>query len=211
VSVLGPMRHRTKHGPPIDVRVESTRVSFAGRPCLLCTVIDETDRRRLEARLHETDRLWRSLVESSPDIVVVVDIEGTVHFVNRARPPFAGRRIVGAKIWEFATEGSEPRMRALLGKLAETRQAARYEAPGIRAADGTMPWYEVCAIPLALDGPVDRVLWIATDVTLRRTAVEKLGFQAALLSQVSQPVVADGAMPPSRRGSARSSREARSR
>jgi len=50
VVVMGPYRHRSKGGACLDVRIEATRVVFSGRPCLLCTVIDETGRRRLEER-----------------------------------------------------------------------------------------------------------------------------------------------------------------
>ena len=193
VAVEGPFVHKRKDGTVLDVRLETTRVTFGGRPAVLSTVIDETRRRRLEERLTETDRLWRALVESSPDVVLIVDPDGTVLFVNRAQAPFLGRTVMGEKIWAFTPEGGEARIRPMLQKLAETRQAVRYEAPGVEHA-GVTPWYEVCAIPLVIDGSVDRILWTATNVTIRRTALEKLGFQAAILSQVSQPVVAtDGA------------------
>jgi two-component system, cell cycle sensor histidine kinase and response regulator CckA len=146
--------------------------------------------RRLEERLKESDRLWRSLVESSPDVVLLIDPEGTVLFCNRVRAPFEGRTVVGAKIWEFAAGDGESRLRSVLRKLVETREAFRYEAPGVPAADGANVWFEVCAIPLVIDGVVERIIWSATDVSVRRNALETLKFQAALLSQVSQPVIA---------------------
>jgi two-component system cell cycle sensor histidine kinase/response regulator CckA len=104
----------------------------------------------------------------------VIDTEGTVVFINRIRAPFAGRAVRGEKIWSFATPGSEPRMRQQLQRLVETREAMRYEAPGI--ADGTHehPWFEVSAIPLVRDGVVDRILWAATDVTVRKSLEEQL-------------------------------------
>jgi PAS domain S-box-containing protein len=190
VAVTGPHRHRRKDDARLDVRIEATRVTFEGRACLLCTVIDETGRRRLEERLEDSDRLWRALVDASPDVVLIVDPKGTVLFVNRVRTPFVGRTVVGAKIWDFAVDDSEARIRPVLRKLVETREAMRYEGPGLPAPDGTKLWYEVCAIPVVIDGSVERILWTATDITVRRIAVEKLAFQAALLSQVSQPVVA---------------------
>jgi PAS domain S-box-containing protein len=168
-------------------------VTFGGRSALVSTVIDETTRRRLEERLNETDRLWQALVESSPDVVLIVDPTGTVLFVNRVRSAFAGQLVVGAKIWDLALENAEARIRPVLDRLVTTQQAMRYDAQG-KAGDGGVAWYEVCAIPLVIDGSVGRILWTATDVTARRIAVEKLTFQAAILSQVSEPVVAtDGA------------------
>jgi two-component system cell cycle sensor histidine kinase/response regulator CckA len=192
VLVEGPLVHRTKDGHLLDVRVETTRVTFANRRAVLSTVIDESRRRHLERRLSETDGLWQALVESSPDLVMLVDPTGTVLFVNRARTPFSDRVVVGEKIWAFALPDGEARLQALLRRLVESQQAIRYEAPGL--GDGGAAWYEVCTIPLVIDGEVKRILWTATDVTARRTALEKVSFQAAVLSQVSQPVVAtDGA------------------
>ena len=190
----GPQLHRTKSGARLQVRTETTRLRFEGRDAMLTTVIDETQRRRLEERVAEADKMWRALVESSPDVVLVVDTEGTVQFINRIRPPFVGRTVVGAKIWDFAADGAEARIRPLLRKLVETREAVRYEAPGVPPPGADKIWFEVCAIPLVVDGSVDRILWSATDVTARRNSLDTLAFQAALLSQVSQPVVGtDGA------------------
>ena len=134
--------------------------------------------------------LWRALVEASPDVVLVVDPDGTILFVNRIAPVFADRQVVGRKIWEFAV-GDEPRAR-LQGQLAEVvakRKAVFFENPGYRV-DGSRGWYEVRAIPVVVEGRIDRILWSSTDVSERRNAVERLAFQARLLDQISQPVVA---------------------
>jgi two-component system, cell cycle sensor histidine kinase and response regulator CckA len=174
VMVFGPFRHRRKDGTRLDVRIEATRLEFEGRIGLLSTVIDETDRRRLEERLHEADQLWRSLVESSPDVVLIVDVEGTVLFFNRAQTPFLGRTVVGDKIWNFAAEGGEARIRPVLRKLVETREAFRYESEGPPIVEGQPRWYEVSAIPVVVDGSVDRILWIAADVTVRKSLEAQL-------------------------------------
>jgi two-component system, cell cycle sensor histidine kinase and response regulator CckA len=174
VTVDGPYRHRTRDNGRIEVRIETTRIAFQGRPALLSTVIDETHRRLLEERLEETDRLWRALVDSSPDIVLLVDAEGTVLFVNRVGPPFERSAIVGNKIWEFASGAGEARIRPVLRKLVETREALRYEAEGPHIPNAPPTWYEVCAMPVVVDGTVDRILWIATDVTARKSLEAQL-------------------------------------
>jgi len=116
---------------------------------------------------------WRALVENSPDIVIIVDTEGTALFVNQTRPPFTGRAVVGAKLWEFTPDAGEARIRAVLRRLADTGEAVRYEWPGY-GPDGGTAWYEVSAIPLRIGGKVDRVLWTATDVTARKRLEEQL-------------------------------------
>jgi len=134
--------------------------------------------------------LWRALVEASPDVVLVVDPTGTILFTNRVVPAFADQGIVGRKIWEFAMgDAAAERLRGKLREVVETRKAILYENAGVRS-DGSPGWYEVRAIPVAVEGAIDRIVWSATDVSERKTAEERLGFQAHVLDQVSQPVVA---------------------
>jgi two-component system, cell cycle sensor histidine kinase and response regulator CckA len=140
---------------------------------------------------HEKEAvLWRALVEASPDIVLVVDPDGTVLFSNRVAPTFADRGVVGRKIWEFAVgDDARARLQDRLREVVETRRAVFYENPGI-LADGSEGWYEVRGIPVVIDGRIDRIVWSATDISERRRTVERLAFQAHLLDQVSQPIVA---------------------
>ncbi len=116
-----------------------------------------------------TDRLWRALVESSPDVIMVVDVQGTVLFLNRARPPFERERVVGSKLWLSSHDLSEERLMSVLHKVVATRQALRYEGPE------PPRWYEISVIPVVTEGVVDRVLWIAADVTARKDLERQLG------------------------------------
>ena len=140
---------------------------------------------------HERDaELWRALVEASPDVVLVVAPDGTILFSNRVAPVFADRGVVGRKIWDFAVgEDARERLQGQLREVVETRRAILYENPGV-LADGSQGFYEVRGIPVVIEGRVDRIVWSATDISGRRHAVDRLAFQARLLDQISQPVVA---------------------
>ncbi|HEX3343087.1 MAG TPA: PAS domain S-box protein, partial [Polyangiaceae bacterium] len=115
---------------------------------------------------------------------------GTVLFVNRLVPLFADRNVVGSKIWEYVPDKAAERLQARLREVVESRRAIYYENAGYRA-DGTIGWYEVRAIPVVVDGSIDRIVWATTDVTERRNASERIAFQAEILDQVSQPVIAN--------------------
>jgi PAS domain S-box-containing protein len=133
--------------------------------------------------------LWRALVEASPDVVLVVDPTGTVLFANRVERYFMGGGVVGRKIWEFAVGDAAVRLQSKLREVVETRKALYYENAGHRA-DGTPGWYDVRAIPVIVDGTIDRIVWSATDVSERKQAGERLAVQAQILDQISQPVIA---------------------
>jgi PAS domain S-box-containing protein len=172
VAFEAPWKHHRKDGSRLDIRGYATRTTFAGQAAILAVLIDETPRRALEARWREADGMWRSLVDTSPDVVTIFDLEGTVLFVNRIRAPFADRQIVGSKVWEFAGEGGPDRLMALIERVTRTREAVVYEAPGPSA--GGAAWYEARAIPLVIDESVQRVMLIATDITERKLAADKV-------------------------------------
>jgi two-component system cell cycle sensor histidine kinase/response regulator CckA len=116
---------------------------------------------------------WRALVEASPDLVLVVDVTGTIVFANRVVSVYAERGIVGGKIWEFAVGDAHTRLTEKLAQVIETRKAVVYENQGLRA-DGSPGWYEVRAIPVVVDGKVDRLIWASSDITERKRLEEQL-------------------------------------
>jgi PAS domain S-box-containing protein len=122
----------------------------------------------------QADRLWRALVTSSPDDILVTDPDGTVLFINRVRPPFEGYTIVGEKIWRLSPNADpEERLRGVLRRVVATREPIAWETLGIRP-DGSRGWFETRALPLLIDGAVDRVVFIASDVTERKLASDRL-------------------------------------
>jgi PAS domain S-box-containing protein len=135
---------------------------------------------------HEWDGIyWRALVEASPDVLVVVDLTGTILFVNRVVSTFAGRTVLGSKLWDFAVgEDAKARLGAKLREIAETKKALVYEHPGFRP-DGTSGWYEVRAIPVILEGKVDRVLWASSDISERKHVEAQLR-QAQKMDAIGQ-------------------------
>ena len=116
---------------------------------------------------------WRSLVEASPDLVLVVDVTGTILFVNRVVPFLAERGVVGRKMWEFAVGDAASRITEKLREVVESRKAVVYDNPGLRS-DGSAGWYEVRAIPVLVDGVVARVLWASSDISERKQLEERL-------------------------------------
>jgi PAS domain S-box-containing protein len=172
VAFEAPWKHHRKDGSRIDIRGYATRTTFAGQAAILAVLIDETPRRAVEARWREADGMWRSLVDTSPDVVTIFDLEGTVLFVNRIRAPFADRQIVGSKVWAFAGDGGTDRIAALIERVVRTREAVVYEAQGPSAYG--VAWYEARAIPLVMDESVQRVMLIATDITERKLAADKV-------------------------------------
>jgi PAS domain S-box-containing protein len=122
--------------------------------------------------VHEMhDVYWRAFVEASPDFVLVVDATGTILEINTVVSNMGP--VVGRKIWQFGTGDAQTRIKEKLAAVVETRKAVVYSTPGIRR-DGTLGWYEVRLIPVAMHERVERVLWTSSDITERVNAAESL-------------------------------------
>ena len=62
----------------------ANRIEFAGEPAIMGNILDITERKRAEEALRESEKRYRTVLEASPDPVVVYDMEGKVTFTNPA-------------------------------------------------------------------------------------------------------------------------------
>ena len=127
------------------------------------------------ARLRGSETRYRTLVESAPDWVSIVDRDGTCRFVNQAGLGALGRaadEIVGGDLTRLCGEDAAGPM---LGALAEAGSSGRaaFEAV-ITGPRGRRTW-EFAAVALPAEAPHGgAVMLIGTDTTDRRDAETRL-------------------------------------
>jgi len=169
----------------VILSVQSTE--FDGETALITGFYDVTARREAEEALRESEERWRSLSENAPDIIVTVDRAGTILATNRTVPGFSVEEVVGSTVYDYIAEEHHDCVRQALRDTFEGGAGARIEILGTGASDA-MAWYNVRLGPFMRDGRVATATWIATDVTDRKHAHDKLRRSEELYSAVVQNV-----------------------
>ena len=134
-----------------------------------------TERKRTEDALGHVEARFLSLVEHAPNVIVTIDLEGTILFVNRSVPVDEREpwELIGSSVFELA--GGQNRQ-DLADAIAEihARKGAYEFSLRARASTSAGPedarWYQVQGAPVMRGGHVAAITMILTDVTERRRA-----------------------------------------
>ena len=54
-----------------------------------------------QKKLNESEELWRSLVETAPDVITTVDRQGKIHFINQSLSNDTPDQIIGKSFYEY--------------------------------------------------------------------------------------------------------------
>ena len=159
------------------------------------------ERRAAEARLHERDAHYRSIVESSLDAIVSIDEGGRVIEFNPAAESMFGRprsQAIGGDLAELIIpERMRGSHRAGLARHVATGQSAlidrRLEMTGLRADGSEFPLELTIS---NMSGPAPRFIGFIRDLSERRRAeeaaqraMERIAEQASLLDRARDAIL----------------------
>jgi PAS domain S-box-containing protein len=138
---------------------------------------DVTERCRAEQALRESEAQYRSLVETSRDLIWSLDLEGRWSFVNNAARTIYGYEpdeMLGRSVLEFVrSERVEP-SRHMLEELRAGKPRFHFDTEHVRK-DGAIVFLSVNAIPTRDSyGNVVGITGTSTDLTARRQAEQRV-------------------------------------
>ncbi|MFZ5892656.1 MAG: PAS domain-containing protein [Myxococcota bacterium] len=140
-----------------------------GEPLVLQVTSDLTERRRLVEQLSRSEEFRKIIVENLPDYVLLVDADCRIRWINRSAPGLTLEQIMGAPIDNFMRPEDVPRVRAAVASVIETGSPTQYEVEAY--GDGVQQaWYATRVVPVGTQVPVENVLLIVSDVTVRKRA-----------------------------------------
>ncbi|HEY5514477.1 MAG TPA: PAS domain S-box protein, partial [Geomonas sp.] len=164
---------RRSDSATIELEANGTRTQLNGKPAIIGTLLDITERKRAE---EELSKLWRA-VEQSPVSVVITDLFGKIEYVN---PRFA--EVTGYTVAELV--GQNPRIlksgtmdREFYQSLWRTISSGREWHGELhnRKKSGELFWESgsISAVKNS-EGRITHFVGVKEDVTERKQAVDQL-------------------------------------
>nr|MBA3900719.1 PAS domain S-box protein [Bacteroidota bacterium] len=188
------IRYRIKDGSYIWV--EGTLTNFLeaeGINAIVANFRDVTERKKSEKILQASEEFNRTILESSPDCLKVIDNEGRLQFMNsngcKLMEVDDFNSLKNKYWWDMWGDENKQIVRASVKKSLEGK-AARFEAfsPTLK---GNGKWWDVMLSPVTktADG-IEQIISVSRDITEKKKSEEANSFKANLLNTIGQSAIA---------------------
>jgi len=142
----------------------------------IATIRDVTEQKRAEEEVRRSERKYRTLVENSPDVIMNIDREGTILFINHTLPQFTVEGVIGTHVTDYISADQAVIYRKKIEKLFDTGEPQSIVLDSV----GQTRWQSQL-IPIMQEGKIESALVIASDITERDRAATELENSVSLL------------------------------
>ncbi len=180
------LEHRviTRDGRTVWVRNEAALVSQEDGTghCWHGVIYDISERKRHEEELGHSEKRFRSLVQSTSGVVLVVERDGTILYASPSLGAWVGTSqsivVPGSDCFDLLHRDDAARFRQFLADSTSVNGVSRDIEVRLRSAGGGWRRAEVIATNLTDDPDVQGIVLNARDVTERRDLEDLLSHQA---------------------------------
>jgi PAS domain S-box-containing protein len=156
---LGRIVARTSDGKPLKVRG---------------IIVDISERKQIETRCAESEAKWKTLIDTSPDGIVISTLDGIILFVSDRMLAQTGYKsaeeLTGKSIFDFIDESYHEKAITLIGEMLQGNYTGASEYL-LKRRDGSGFFMEINAESLRnKQGKAEKVFFILRDITERKQA-----------------------------------------
>jgi PAS domain S-box-containing protein len=137
-------------------------------------VRDITEQKLAEEALRESEEKWRSLAETTPCVILTVQRDGTIQFLNRTIGNYTLENTVGTKVWDYVPPDHHSVMRKAIEHVFQTGLPIGYQILGAGIEGPASTWYMTHLGPILKDGKVVAVTMASADITEIKKVHEEL-------------------------------------
>ncbi len=141
-SIAYSFRGLRKDGTRIFVDVFGTRSSLGGKPAVIGTLLDTTEKMKAEQALKESEEKYKTIIESASDAIIIVDIKDrTIIDVNKQAEMLTGHsreELVGKSHLILHPEEYAKYYSTSFGRLIDEKQKISPDEVYVQHKDGSV-------------------------------------------------------------------------
>jgi PAS domain S-box-containing protein len=169
-----PTRHETKmvhkDGRKVPIEVAVSKTAWQGKPAVVATIRDISERKQLEEALHESENHFKALVENSKSGIMLAAGEGQIVFANKGFSEISGygpSELANMSFTKLVDPAELERVNKIYRKrLTGESEPARYETIFLHKDGRQIPVYATASLTTWQGQPA--VMGIFRDVTLHK-------------------------------------------
>jgi PAS domain S-box-containing protein len=184
----GELLSRTKSGKSIHILFSSKQLDIESEICNITTLIDITERKKAETKLVENENYLRTILDTEPECVKVLNRNGELLSMNPAGLAMIEadneQQVAGHLMTELVDEKYREDFNQLCKNVFDGNPGTlEFEITGLKEG---RRWLETHAVPLKDEaGKIVNLLGVTRDITQRKKAEEEIKKTTEQLRQLT--------------------------